>query len=421
MNFEQYIYLIVFVLWLLTTIQGVSSFQRGLRFYQYVKRMVALAADLRTPTGEFEYQPNVTIILPCCGVDEKLEQTVTALSRQNYRDYEIIFTFESAEDPAHAAVAQWTQTWEKPKRRQVVAGMAEHRGQKIHNLLAAVDHIADDCEVIVFLDSDAIPHEDWLGHLVAPLKDDHVGAATGYRWYVAIGGLAAGMRCVWNAATVSLLADEKLNFVWGGSTAIRRERFDSLKIAERWNRALSDDYQVTRSVRDAGLRIRFVPQALIASSDRTTLRGFLSFARRQVIITRICGFDIWRAGLFICVNFMTGSSAVAVLFFFGLFGWFGTNTSMYLALVGWMIVLALITGMAVLRQMGLRLVLKPPTLTWRDALWDIFGTLTFAGSLHLNLVFSSMTTRSFVWRNIEYEMISPDETRILRRLEPNES
>ncbi|MCG8409201.1 MAG: glycosyltransferase family 2 protein [Phycisphaerales bacterium] len=418
MSFEHYIYLTVFLLWLLTTVQGVSSFKRGLRFYQYVKRKVAEAKDLRTSSGEFKYMPKAVIILPCCGVDEKLEQTVAALARQNYDNYEIVFTFESATDPAHSAVTQWTKDWEKPRFRLVVAGMAENRGQKIHNLLAALEHIAEDREVLIFLDSDAIPHENWLGHLVAPLEDDAVGAATGYRWYVAIGGLAAGMRCAWNAATVSLLADEKLNFVWGGSTAIRRDRFDSLKIAERWDRALSDDYQVTRTVREAGLKIRFVPQALIASSDRTSLRGFLSFARRQVIITKICGFDIWRAGLIICLNFLTGSSAVAVLFFFGLFGWFGTTTSMYLALAGWLVVLVLITGMAALRQLGLRMVLKPPILTWRDALWDIGGTLTFAGSLHLNLVLSSIKTRRFFWRNTEYEMISPDETRILRRLEP---
>ena len=91
---------------------------------------------------------------------------------------------------------------------------------------------------------------------------------------------------------------------------------------------------------------------------------------------------------------------------------------MYLALAGWLVVLVLITGMAALRQLGLRMVLKPPILTWRDALWDIGGTLTFAGSLHLNLVLSSIKTRRFFWRNTEYEMISPDETRILRRLEP---
>ncbi len=420
MSHETWVYLVVAVLTSLTCLQGFWMLAEAVRFYLYVRRTTAHAWELKDAAGHFRYQPRVTVILPCCGVDERLHQTVERLGKQNFADYEIIFTLESEADPAYDAIARWTEGWAGPKCRRVVAGLTQHRSQKIHNLLAAVEQLAPDREVLVFLDSDAVPHSDWLGHLVAPLAEATVGAATGFRWYCATGGVANGVRCVWNAASVTLIRDEKRNFCWGGATAIRVERFKSLDIAGRWERALSDDYQVTRAVRDAGFIIRFVPQALIPSHDRTTLRGYWEFARRQLIITRICGPTIWWAGFLLCNNFVIGGMAAAVLFFACAFGWFGTMSAGWWAFAGWMFILLLAFTNVALRQLSVRKILGPPDVTWKDAAWD-FGGVLFAGMLHQSLFAASMWTRRFVWRNTEYEMVSPDETRVLGRVDKNHS
>ena len=415
MTFEQSIYLAVFVLWLLTTIQATQAFWEGVRFHRYIKRMVRKAPDLKTPEGRFKYQPRAAVILPCCGVDEKLEQTLQGLAHQNYADYHIIFTFESADDPAYEAVTRWTKEWKSPRRECVVAGRTEQRSQKIHNLLAALKKVSDDREVLAFIDSDAVPHSDWLGHLIAPLADNTVGAATGYRWYTATGGIAAGVRSCWNASTITMLGDDKHNFCWGGATAIRKATFEKTGIAKRWDRALSDDLQVTLAMRAAGLQIRFVPQAIIPSADRTTISGLIEFARRQLIITRICSPRMWWAGLTLTVNFMLGGTATCALFLVAALGWFGTATVMWFALAGWLCIIALAGGKAVLRQLGLRHVLRPPDLTWRDILWDVLGTLSFSGSLHMHLFMTAALPRRSVWRNTVYEMVSPEETHVLGR------
>lgn len=414
-SLETGVYLFVAVLASLTCLQGLWVVIEAVQFYLYVRRATSHAWESKDAAGQFRYQPRVAVILPCCGVDERLHQTVERLGKQNYADYEIIFTLESESDPAYEAIAQWTEGWTNVRHKRVVAGLTQHRSQKIHNLLAAVGEVAPDREAMVFLDSDAVPHADWLGHLVAPLADDGVGAATGFRWYCATGGIANGVRSVWNAASVPLIRDEKRNFCWGGATAVRVDRFKTLDVAGRWERALSDDYQMTRAVRDAGLIIRFVPQALIPSHDQTTLSGFWHFARRQLIITRVCGPAIWWAGFVLCNNFVIGGSAAAVLFFVCLFGWFGTMTAGWWAFAGWMVILAMAFTNVTLRQLSVRKVLGPPDVTWKDAVWDFVGVL-FAGMLHQSLFASSMTGRRFVWRNTEYEMISPDETRVIGRL-----
>ncbi len=417
MTFERWVYLIVAVLTALTCTQGVWMLREVTQFHLYVRRKTSGAWELKDAAGKFRYQPRVAVILPCCGVDERLHQTVERLGKQNYADYEIIFTLESQSDPAFEAIEKWTEGWTSVRHQRVVAGLTQHRSQKIHNLLAAVEKVAPDREVLVFLDSDAVPHADWIGHLVAPLADDAVGAATGFRWYCASGGIANGVRSVWNAASVPLIRDERRNFCWGGATAVRVDRFKSMNVAARWARALSDDYQMTRAVRDAGLIIRFVPQALIPSHDRTTFRGFWEFARRQLIITRVCGPEIWRMGFLLCNNFVVGGTAAAVLFFSCLFGWFGTMTAGWWAFAGWMVILSMAFTNVSLRQLAVRRVLGPPDVTWKDAAWDIAG-IFFAGGLHQSLFAASMRPRSFVWRNTEYEMISPDETRVLRRVDP---
>lgn len=410
----QIAYLIVLVLWLLAAVQATISIVEGVRFHRYFRRSIDEAPRLFGPDGNFLFQPRVAVILPCKGVDEKLHHTVEMLERQHFRDYEVIFTFESDTDPAYAAVDSWTKEWKRP-RTMVVAGLAMQRSQKIHNLLAAVDRVSADREVFVFVDSDAEPAEDWLGYIVAPLREPHIAAATGYRWYRAGGGLAAGVRCVWNAATTVTLHNEKMAFCWGGSTAMRRERFEALNIRQKWDRALSDDLQMTRAIREAGQLIHFVPQALVTSSDAVTLRGFWSFAHRQLVIVRVCTPEHWRWAFTFCTLFIVGGVSTVLLAVAALAGWGPGTTAFWLAVAGAVILVSLGGARAVMRQISLKLAMGD-RLTRQDFWWDFIGTVTFAGSMHMQLLISSLFTRKFVWRNVEYEMISPDETRIVRRV-----
>lgn len=414
MDFEHVIYWSVFLLWIPALVQGIASFADGIRFHRFIRRAKEEGPSLLNSDGTFKYHPRVTVIMPCKGVDEKLEHTVAMIGRQNYPDYEVLFAFESADDPAYKAVEAWTRGWTIP-RTLVVAGLADCRSQKIHNLLAALKGVGEDREVLVFTDSDVEPDHQWLGYIVAPLQDSKIAAATGYRWYLASGGVAAGVRCAWNAATTVKLHDQRLSFCWGGSTAMRRETFESLEIARHWDRALSDDLQVTRAIQAAKMGICFVPHALVISSDATTLAGFLSFARRQLIITRICAPAIWRFAFLFCISFILGGTATFVLAVAAFMGWFGSLTAAWMGLAGWAIAMTLVGSRALMRQMSMRLALGN-RLTWRDFCWDVLGTLTFAGGLHMQLFLASAFKRRFFWRNIEYEMLSPDETRIVRRL-----
>src|SRR6185503_11846517 len=144
-------------------------------------------------------------------------------------------------------------------------------------------------EVIVFVDTDARPATDWLQHLVAPLADPRVGAASGYRWFIPVrGGFSSHLRSVWNASIASALGrNVHKNFCWGGSTAIRRSLFAELDVVNRWKGTVSDDFTITRTLQEAKFPIHFVPACLVPSLGDCNVRELLEFTNRQLKITRV--------------------------------------------------------------------------------------------------------------------------------------
>ena len=93
--------------------------------------------------------------------------------------------------------------------------------------------------------------------------------------------------------------------------ALRAKDVDRLRLAERyWAHTVSDDYAVTRAVRDAGGRIRFEPRCLLASREESSFRDFVHWANRQIVITRVYAAHLWSLGLashgLYCATFLLG-------------------------------------------------------------------------------------------------------------------
>ena len=139
------------VIWL-----GILSLRGGIRFAQYGRRESA------RPLPEFT--PFASVIAPCRGLDQGLRENVTALCNQSYPTYEIIFVTDKVEDPSLNVIEQVRSCDGNSKGpvRIIVAGEATDSGQKVHNLRVAAQEIAPNSRVLVFVDSDARPHQNWL-------------------------------------------------------------------------------------------------------------------------------------------------------------------------------------------------------------------------------------------------------------------
>ncbi len=388
----------------LLVLQAAVSLRGGLRYLAYVRRELA--------KGESDFAPYASVIAPCRGLDQGLRENLAALFRQDYPAYEVVFVTDSATDPALAVIEEVRREFgRRVASRVVVAGEATDCGQKVHNLRAGVGATDTKSEVFVFVDSDARPREGWLRALVAPLADEQMGAATGYRWFLPVkGGFSSTLRAVWNASIASALGEQQeRNFCWGGSTAIGRATFERANVLAEWEGASSDDFALMRVLRRARLPIHFVPACLTASHEDCGFRELLEFTTRQLKITRVYAPQLWQVVLF--------SNLLFVLVFYGGFILTVARAALGLSVAATLpYVLALYalgTLKAFLRWSAIRLALAQfSSELRRDApahllLWPL------ASILYLYNALAALFSRRIEWRGISYELKSPHETVII--------
>ncbi len=378
---------------------SIRSLLGGVAYLRYFREEIAKPADGPTPF--------VTIFAPCKGIEEGLRENLSALFDQDYPDYEVIFVIDDANDPAREAIDALLAT--NPNGCLVIAPKATESSQKVENLREAVLRADPRSEVFVFVDSDARPSQEWLRSLVDGVDDSSVGAATGYRWFIAgKPSLASELRSVWNASIASALGpNEDTNFCWAGSTAIRREVFESLSVREHWKGTVSDDFTLTRVVKRAGLRIKFVPRALTASIGSCDIRELLEFTTRQMKITRVYAPPLW-------VTSLIGASlyCVTIVWAFAIILTRPSPLAVFTAAATLLLVAVLGTAKAHLRLKAVRLTLPQYEEPLRRQTLSQLTLWTVTPFIFLFNCTSAAFSRSIRWRGTKYVMISDRETRV---------
>jgi cellulose synthase/poly-beta-1,6-N-acetylglucosamine synthase-like glycosyltransferase len=297
----------------------------------------------------------------------------------------------------------------QPPTSLVVAGLSDDRGEKINNLLRGVEVVDQAAKVLVFADIDTTPSPDWLRSLVAPLADPQITVSTGFRWYLPGEGFVSCLRAAWDTSIATMMGDHGHNFAWGGSMAIRAADFRSLGIADRyWPSTVSDDYALTRAVREAGGKIAFQPRCLVASREESSLREFLRWSTRQIIITRVYAAHLWKLGLaaylFYCATLTLGLIALALP---------GVTAQQRVAIaVVMFVVLLLGTGKGSLRSRVAR-ELFPTEIGCRASCYWLLSPLV--PWIMLGNFIAAGLTRRIAWRGTEYELVSRDKVRVLGR------
>jgi ceramide glucosyltransferase len=376
-----------------------KSFRGGLNYLNFFKSELAKTKS--------QYTPFVTIIAPCRGIDADLEENLSSLFVQKFPAYEILFVVDDERDEAVEIIRKVSRRGAKGANL-IIAGKARDSSQKVHNLREAILHVSDKSEIFVFVDSDTRPNENWLKDLIAPLKDENIGCSTGYRWFIAKKrNFASEMRVVWNASIASSLgANKQSNFCWGGSMAIRRETFEKLDIREKWSGVLSDDFTVTRTMKNADLPIYFVPQALTATVGDCSFTELLEFTTRQMKITRVYSPNLWLASFI-------GSFLFNLVFIWGILIIIFSSINSFpfwFSLSALMLVSIFSIGKSWLRLKAVRLVLTNYENDLKRQFWTQNTLWILSPALFFYNAFCALLSRKIVWRGITYKLISPFET-----------
>ena len=386
---------------------GLQSLLNGFRFAAYVRRETSRQIP--------DFHPFVSVIAPGRGLERGLTDNLRTLLTQDYPHYEVLFVFDRADDPAIEVVRQLKASSEIATRT-IIAGPATDSGQKVHNLRVAVTEIDPESEVLVFVDTDARPGKKWLEQLVAPLADESLGASSGYRWFLPVdGGIASRLRGVWNASIASALgSDTSKNFCWGGSTAIRRTTFARLQLSERWRGTVSDDFMITRVLREANLPIHFTPNCLVPSVGDCDFKELFEFTTRQIKITRVYAPHLW-------LPLLLGSALFTIVFFGGLILLIlqilqiVSNFPPVILLIILCILFGLGAAKAFIRWRAANIPLANYQFELRDDLAAHIFLWPFASLLYLYNCVVAGFSRRIRWRGITYELKSPNEAVIISR------
>lgn len=191
--------------------------------------------------------------------------------------------------------------------------------------------------------------------------------------------------------------------------AIRRETFERINMRDKWRGTLSDDFAVTRAMKEAGLDIYFVPQALTPSVGNFSLLDTIEFTNRQMKITRIYARNLWLLSYFgaIVFNAVLISSFLIVLFS-------GSNDrNVLIAIITLIAVAAFSTGKSWTRLKAVELILADRWPQVRKQ-WLAQNTLwVISPALFLVNCIAATVSRKMTWRGIRYELKSPTETVII--------
>jgi cellulose synthase/poly-beta-1,6-N-acetylglucosamine synthase-like glycosyltransferase len=397
-----------YILVILQIAVGLYSLWAGFEWFRMVRRRMGSHAGF--------YAPVTAVICPCKGNELGLEDNLAAITRFDYPSYEIYFSLATSLDPALKVIERVKAASKRPVHI-VIAGPPEECGEKVYNLRRAVESLpADKFEVIVFTDSDVRLNRGWLTKLVAPLQDARIGATTAYRWMIPSrsigqGGFASAMASAWNAAVATMLGKEKDNFCWGGGTAIRRRTFDDAQVLEFWNGAVSDDFALTNALNQAGKPIVFCPECLAATPHPWTGTELLEFTTRQIVITRVYSPRRWVLGM---ISHLAYSLTLIYAFIVIVVALIGGDPWGQLALLALTVpLLAAMKG--AMRTIAVNELLpewKAKLAEWGWAWMALAPIVPFLFSWNFIL---SLLTKKIRWRGVRYELVSVNETRILKR------
>ena len=389
----------------LAIISGLIPFVFSLRFKKYVS-----TAYHASP---IPYEPKVSLIMPCKGLDPGFEENIQALLAQDYPDYEIVFVTATKEDPAYLFLNHFIHQLNSDVAIKLIsAGLSDIRGEKINNLLSAVDRSRKDTEVYVFVDSDVRPGMDFLKDLINPLQDEAVGVSTGIRWYLPEkANLGSMLRSVWAAGALPMMINHRLNFAFGGGNAVKKSVYESAKIGSLLERSISDTFAITNAVKAIGLKIQFVPQCVLVSHEDSTIPETVEWSNRQTIISRVYSPPFWWA-VFLTYSLSNTMLVLGLcsvfLSFFGFSGYFLPGILM-LSIIPLEILhmtFMLPTVKRMLPEHGEKL----------DRLkWKYFLTTPLASILIMVNSLTSIFTNQITWRGVTYRLVSPRQTEILNR------
>lgn len=200
------------------------------------------------------YAP-VSILKPLKGLDDNLFDNLESFCIQDYPEYEIIFSLQDRNDPAHKVARKVKDKYPERDISIIVKKCSAGLNPKVNNLIPA--YKASKYDLILISDSNVIVDKDYLMSMVRPLQNPDVGLVSNL--IKGIGGHTYG----------SILENLHLNtFIIGGvcfldkylkipcvvgkSMLMRRDDLEAIGGFKAVKDVLAEDYIIGRAMHKMG-------------------------------------------------------------------------------------------------------------------------------------------------------------------------
>ena len=233
------------------------------------------------------YYPKISILKPLKGIDDELEQNIKSFFELDYPDYEIIFGFHSANDPAIQIVKKLVETYPLIKTKIVIDTTEIGLNPKINNLNNIYPYC--DGEIIFISDSNTRVKPDFLRKIILYFNDENVGLVSG-----AIKG--TGAKNIFalfenlhlNSFTFGIVqaasSIANIQITIGKAILIRKNILDAINGFQRFKDYLAEDHLMGLEVKRTGYKVKVSTITIENINQKWSLKKILNRHRRWTLM-----------------------------------------------------------------------------------------------------------------------------------------
>lgn len=218
------------------------------------------------PFPHDQHWPRISVVVCSYNGAETIGETLTALGRLRYPDYEVIVVDDGSTDET-ASIAR-----EHSVRLIQTANNGLSRARNLGMEAASGS-------VVAYIDDDAYPDPDWLSFLAASLlRTDHVGIGGPNIAPAGDGLIADSMAYAPGGPVHVLLSDDVAEHIPGCNMAFRLDRLREIEGFDPRFRVAGDDVDICWRLHERGWSLGFSPAAVVWHHRR---RSILAFWKQQ--------------------------------------------------------------------------------------------------------------------------------------------
>lgn len=289
-------------LWIVSGL-GVLGFVQAVVVWRYGRWMRQIGPASNLSREQRMAEPTDTqcaVVMSVRGHDLGLRETLLAHLQQDYGDYRLHVVVDSEQDASLPVIRNLPAAVSERLEVHFLKRTSDRCGLKCLALAQVCENLLESPQpprFFAFADSDGLVSRDWLSRLLFALHRDEPQplATNGHRWYHADPALLAGVdlseklgtmvRFIWNLGSLPQM--HLYQVAWGGSWAIRAGDLRRSQLIQSWRVSLFEDTMIQSHLEKINGQVLTVPGLYVQSRDTISWNSARSWIARQLLDLRL--------------------------------------------------------------------------------------------------------------------------------------